>query len=51
MDKMNKQTARVSKHPYNTGVGQQLGYWKRITWDVGIFNLFTTFNNLRSTPL
>ena len=47
---MNKQAARLTKHSYNTRVGQQLDYWKRITQDVWIFNIFNTFNNLCSTP-
>ena len=51
IDKMNKQTARVTKHHFNAKIGQQLDYWGRITRDVGVFNLLNTLKKLHSTPL
>ena len=41
MDIMNQQTARVTKHPYNTGVRKQLDCWKKITGDV-VYSSYST---------
>ena len=45
VDKLNRQTAWVTKHPYNKRVGQQLDYWKGLLRMLG-YALHTSIYNI-----